>query len=547
MGDFVRQEAARSGQPAAASDWVVEEFGAVLGVPVAGDDDFFALGGTSLAAAKLAMRLAARSGKAVSIADVLRSRTPTALAASLTQASAVPETAPTDTVDGSGPVSRPQRWYGWAYRGDTLNRAVVCFSVELPDGTDVDAVRAALIAMTRRHDALRMRITVADGGLTQQVIGSDEIAAMMHRPDPEQPGLLTVTEVEAGRDALAEVATGVRVREQSRGLALDGPLFRAVFVRGEGPPDERPCWLVVTAHHLVFDGTSEVIFEREIREACRNPDNLAEPPTPYQRFAQDEEGRVDASAQRWWSTYLSGFEGRCHLLARNTDDGPPTWTTQKTMPEQLSRSLAQRSREYRVPVSILRLAGLLIIVHALYDTGDAAVCMPVDERSPAWADTIGMFVDCVAVRHRTRSGESVRDMIDRLSADLPEVMAHRRLGFDRVARGVNGGEVEGRYPISGVIMNGGAADSAGPRTDEPLSHPVGRKMIYDMQLYFVQLPDRVDLEIQYRFELLTRAEAGRVLTTYEHILSRVAASGAQPVLDLVDVARAGLAIDAAAS
>jgi hypothetical protein len=536
------------GEPDAASRWVEEEFSKVLGVPASTRDDFFALGGTSLAAAKLAMRLAARSGKEVSIVDVIQSRTPEALAAIITQASAVPEkSAATIVTDEVYPVSRSQRWYGWAYRGDAQRRAVICFSTELPDGTDVAAVRAALIAVAERHDVLRMRITATGDGLVQQVIPSDTMVALVHGHGQDDPGLLRVVEVSGQRDEVAQVVAQVQAQEQSRGMAVGhGPLFRAVFVRGEGAAGGRPGQLVLTVHHLVFDGASHGIFVREIREACRNPDDLPDPPASYNQYAlscaRDEQEWVGGPAERWWRSYLSGFEGGCHLAIRHESGANPTWVTTSTMPEHLSRSLALRSKEYRVPVSILRLAGLLIVVHALYDTRDAAVCMPVDARSPAWANTIGMFIDCVAIRHLARAGESVHDMIDGIFADMPEIMKYGELGFDRVARGVNGGDVEGKYPISGVIMNGAAGDNAGPRLDVPQSQPIGRKMIYDLQVHFTDFPDRVDMELQYRSELLTRVEAAHLLTTYRHVLSRVAASGADPVLGLVEEARHSLAL-----
>jgi hypothetical protein len=535
-------------EQAAASKWVEEEFSKVLGIPASAGDDFFALGGTSLAAAKLATRLAARSGKAVSIVDVIRSRTPEAMVACLAQASAVPASpAASGTPGGPGPVSHSQRWYSWVHRGDAQSRAIICFSTELPDGTDVSAVRAALIAVADRYDALRMRVTPTADGLVQQVMPSDAVSALLHGDGPDGQHLLRVVEAGGQRDEVARAAAQVQVQEQSRGMPLGhGPLFRAVFVRGDGPAGQQPGQLVLTVHHFVFDGTSQGIFMQKIREACRNPADLSGPSASYYQYVlsslRHEQEWEGGAADRWWRSYLSGFEGRCHLPVRHAGDAHPTWAIEGTLPARLYQALALRSKEYRVPVSFLRLAALLILVHALYDTPDAVVCMPVDGRGPAWANTIGMFIDCVALRHRARSPESVHGMIDGISSDMIRVMEYRDIGFDRVAGAANRGEVEERYPISGVIMNGAAGDTAGPQLDTLQSNPMGRKMLFDLQFYFSDFPDRVDVELQHRSELLTRAEGARLLTIYWHVLSRVAESGAEQIQELVSDARERLAL-----
>jgi glutamate racemase len=524
----------------APSTWVEEEFGRVLGVAAAPHDDFFALGGTSLSAAKLAMRLSARSGRAVSIADVLRGRTPGALATRIMQANELRAEPDATAVTGEARLARSQRWYGWTYRGDALDRAVVCFPIELPDGTDAAGVRAALITMVRRHDALRMGLTVTDDDLTPHLLTTDQVASLLSGGDG--PGLLRVMETDARGEQLAQVVAQTHMREHARGLVVgDHPLFRAVLVRGAGPDGRRPCRLVFTAHHLIFDGASATIFEREIRAACRNPDGLPGSPASYHQFAMEPDEPAGGAAERWWRGYLSGFEGRCHLARRHAGDDPPTWVTGRTVPEDSMASLVLRAKESRVPISTLRLAGLLVLVHALCDTSDAVVCMPVDERTWVFENTIGMMIDCVPLRHRARAGESLRELIDTLSTDLPQVMEHRKLGFDRIARGT-GADVEGKYPLTGVILNGGDQTDFPSRRDVPRSEPVSRPMLYDLQVYFLDSPDRVDVEIQYRSELFDPTEAERVLMAYEYVLSRLAESGADAVLDVAGEARRMLAI-----
>lgn len=530
------------------SEWAQEEFGAVLEVPASANDDFFSLGGNSLLAAKLAMRLAVRSGKPVSIADILTHRTPGALAEAIMAAEMVrgkptadkpaPEPHPGEAL----PLSESQRWYSWAYRGERIKNAAICFPVELPDGTDSATIRRALATVTDRHDAWRMRIVLSEGGGSQHLISNDEIAAMLEGTSDAGVPLLQVLEVDGDRDKIARIVADLGTQEHARGVELgNGPSWRAVLVRGVQPAGERPSYLMVVVHHLACDGSSVPIFSRELKAACRGLD-LDDRPASYRDYVLSKNPRQTTrhrrSAEGWWQDYLSEFDGSCHLPSRHQDTIMPAAATECTLPSALSQELVLKAKEYHVSASTLRLASTFILVHALYGTDDAVICMPVAGRDDlAWSNSVGMFIDCIPLRHRLRQDEPIRELIMKASADLAKALEYREYGFDRIAAGVAGGDAPGKYPLSGVVLNGGAAEVEPPEQPEPHSWDISRRLITDLNVYFTDYLHHTDVELSYRSELFTHAEGAQLIDAFLRLISKIIGDGDDSVLDLVDQAR----------
>lgn len=422
---------------------VTEEFRAALDGPVSDDDDFFAAGGTSLSAAILAMRLAARLGRDVSIAEVIRYRTPGRLAEFLSGTSAphaadrAAEDRPPAPADPGEryPLAPQQRWYVRAWHGESLTFGVVSFTILLPDGTPAGAVRRALVQLAGRHDSLRACVSSGNGEWTQRDVGPGAIEAALGG------GALQVIETAGGRDHARKTAEHAAVEEQARGIPIDSvPLFRASVVYGAGRPDERPGYLVLIVHHIIFDGMSVALVERDLLALLADPEPAPWLASAYRDYALTTARDNDpgSEALQWWRGYLHGLEAPCHLPERYRDPGVPLRAVEFTLPPPLFESLATASASYRVPGSVLRVAAALVLVHVLCDTGDALLILPVDGRPGGrWRETIGMFEDLVLVRHRTRAAEQARDLIAEVARDMLSIMEYHHYGFDRVISDAN--------------------------------------------------------------------------------------------------------------
>ncbi|MER5975222.1 amino acid adenylation domain-containing protein [Streptomyces sp. NPDC001857] len=207
----------------------------VLGRAVAPDDNFFSLGGDSIAALTLVSRARGR-GLTFTLGDVFTHKTPAALATVVDAPAATLEEA--DCVEEFGesaatPVMR------WLLDGPgPIGRFSQSMTLTLPAGADDALLVRALQTVLDRHAALRMRVTEEPDGRHAVVIGapgSVDAAEVLRRADEPLDART------AGAAAAAEL-------DPARGV-----LVRAVRWDGrDGLPDR----LLLCVHHLAVDGVS---------------------------------------------------------------------------------------------------------------------------------------------------------------------------------------------------------------------------------------------------------------------------------------------------
>jgi hypothetical protein len=514
---------------------VTAEFEKVLRSPVSGSDDFFSLGGTSLLAVRVVAGLTARTGKLCTLVDILRLRTPEAIASHLRTAPDAPGWLPAPAAGEQFELSPPQRWYAQVYSGPLERSGVMAFTARLPDGTEPAAVWRALDALRERHDSLRTSIRTVDGRRVQLV------------PPPGQPGdrsWAELADVPGGADEVARVAAERRAESAAAGIPLDGgPLLRAILVRGTQPPTARPAELAVVIHHLVFDGSSVPVFVRELLAFLAGPADHLPPATSYRAYTawrlERETAERTAAERAWWERRLAGFESDCHLPVRGERGHYVGYATTRALPEPVGEAVAAAARRHVVPVSAVRIAAYFLLCHALYGTRDMVVGMPIGVREhPELHDAIGMFANHTLLRHRLRAGGTVRELVLDVFAGLTDAIDHREHGFDG-AMALRPDRCEpGRFPITGAIVNGVEADPDEPvPSAEPSTWGLRRTGVSDVQLFFIDAPDRVDLELQHRADILEPEEGRRVLDCYVGLLARLAgAADGDAVDELVAVA-----------
>lgn len=533
---------------------VLAEFEKVLGSQVSDSDDFFSLGGSSLLAARVAAGVTARCAKSLSLVDILRLRTPRAIASHLEKAPDPPSrTLPTTTAGERYELSPTQRWYSKVYTGRLQPTGVMSFVVELPDGTAPGAVWLALDAMLKRHDSLRTSVQAMDGRLVQRVpdVGT---TTLQYRPGlGDRPGLrdrpwAVLEEVPGGRADVSRAAAEVRAECAAQGIALDGgPLFRAILLSGTEPAADRPAELVIVIHHVIFDGASVPVFTRELLALLADPTDALRSATSYRAYTSwrlDRESPARISAERsWWSDQLAGFESRSHLPVRGEPGYHVGYATSRTLPESVRTALAAAAKRHLVPVSAVRIAAYFMLCHALYGNRDMVIGMPISVRDhPALRDGIGMFVNVVLVRHRIKERESVRELVQDVLVGLTGAVDHREHSFDLVMSQLPERCEPGRFPITGAVINGAETDAPeGPPAPEPRTEGLRRCNVCDIQLFFTDAPNRVDLELQHRADMLSPADGRRVLDCYLGLLTLIARSDDGAVDTLLSYARDVLA------
>ncbi|MEV5560418.1 amino acid adenylation domain-containing protein [Nonomuraea wenchangensis] len=491
-----------------AAAWA-EAFGS--GAEPGPEDDFFASGGHSLVAMRLAALLRAGLGKEIEVRDVLAGRTVAGIAR---LAELAPPARDEPLAAAPAALSAVQRrmWFVERLAPGTPAHNIA-MAQRLSGPLDVAALRAALAAVAERHEVLRWRVPES-GGVP---------AVAVSPPGPVPLPVEDVTEAEVGE----------RLAEEAR-LAFDlaaGPLWRARLLRiaaGEHV-------LAITAHHLVFDGWSQrVLYDdlgRAYREAALTP--LRTSFGGYTAYLGDRDG--EASLE-WWRRHLEGAPAVLDLPrdhprpAVQTFEGAGAAAEAEGSVSDGVRALAARLGS--TPYAVL-LAAFGQVLRRLTGQHDLIVGAPVaDRRDPAFHPLVGCLVQVLPVRLRVEDGASFAAHVTRCQETLSGALAHLDVHLERLVDRLGPGRDLSRNPLVQVLFN--MYDFAEPRLELPgvtaVPLPPGLPgALFDLTLYAGERDGRYVLQAAYNPRLFRRERIEELLAGYLRLLGDLVAAPELPV------------------
>jgi len=274
----------------------------------------------------------------------------------------------------------------------------------------------------------------------------------------EQYPILTATVIEKeaglfqrladrGRAAIQQHVCDIADEEQL--LALVRQESKKPFDLNRGPlaridlfsRDAQTAILLITVHHLVFDGASAMILMRSFltfyQQLCEGkPVVLAELPG-YEEFVAWEEAMLASpegeSHATYWQKQLSGELPVLELLPDLPRLAQPSFegrTLVEKLPEDLSRWVHEFTRAHSLSPSVLFFALFQLVLHKYSNQDEIIVGMPVTVR-PAQrsAPDVGYFINMVPLR--TRCGEQVllKQFLRRVQGTMLDALYHSSYPF----------------------------------------------------------------------------------------------------------------------
>ncbi|MFI6325612.1 amino acid adenylation domain-containing protein [Nonomuraea sp. NPDC050556] len=444
---------------------VAEVWAEVLGLgEVWADDDFFALGGHSFAATRVAGRLRERLGASLAVRVLFEHPVLADLAAHLpTSGSHRPVT---PLAPGALSGAQARLWFLAQLEPDSA-----AYNVPLPlrlrGELDVDALLGAVRDLAERHEVLRSVIDDS-GPEPRLVVRPAADVPISVRTAADALGSAADVLVSARADVEAAVA-----EQLATPFALDRePPMRAVlFVVGE-----REHVLSLTFHHIATDAWTRGILRTELAElyAARLGLRPALDPPPAQ-YAEVAPG-PDLADLDWWGEHLRGLPP---VLDLPTDRPRPAIPDQggASVGLELTPELSERVRSvaasYRATPFIVLMAGLQALLARLSATTDIAVGVPVSGRDhPGTEGVVGCFLNTVVVRTEVDGDPTGHDLLARVRESALGALAHAGAPFDRVVDVLRPERNLSATPLFQVMLNyvtdAGAPDLPGLETSEIL-------------------------------------------------------------------------------
>ncbi|MCB1056823.1 MAG: AMP-binding protein, partial [Acidobacteria bacterium] len=415
-------------------------FGELLGHPVGIEDDFFRGGGHSL----LATRLVARVREAVQVdlplSAVFEAPTVAALGRCVEEARSAAASRPIPRRSQEGeaslseaPLSEAQRRLWFLDRLDPGNPAYnLPAAVHLAGPLDPAALDAALAALGTRHETLRSSFHERAGEPVVRIV-------------PPATGRLPVIDltVAGASEALrAELAGRLAERFARRSFDLGrGPLWRTILLRRGRAVHT----LLVALHHVVADGWSVDVFQRELStlyraEVSGEPAGLPALPIQYGDYAAWQRERLASGALDtqldFWRRRLDGAPPALDLPTDRPR--PPAKTYAGTSrPVRLGRSLIQRlearADEAGTTPFALLLAAWSVILAKASGQRELVLGTPIANRDRVEVlGLVGFFVNTLPLRLDLGGDPSFAEHAATVRAVALEAFAHPEVPFERL-------------------------------------------------------------------------------------------------------------------
>ncbi|WP_308194913.1 amino acid adenylation domain-containing protein [Micromonospora sp. R77] len=426
---------------------LAELWAEVLGVPAVGvEDDFFALGGHSLVAARLVARVRAATGRELPVRVLFEQPTVAQVARFLAGGSAsgrsrvVPVPRTGDLV-GVSPAQR-RLWFlsRLSGRSGVYNIPML---LRVAGEVDPAALRAAFGDVLGRHEALRTLLVDSDGTVVGRVV--DPGAAVLDlRVAPE------------GMDAddwlTALVGEGFD-------LAVELPLRVGLAREGD-------CWLVaVVVHHVAGDAWSMAPLARDVSVAYAARLAGVAPawsplPVRYADFVAWQETLLTEVAAEQETFWRSGLADAPAELVLPFDRPRPAVPTQRgaavgfTVDAGVHRRVTEVARAGRASVFMVVQAVFAAVLSAWGAGDDVLLGTPVAGRpDEALEDLVGFFVNTVVLRTDLSGDPSLTELVGRVRDVDLAAYDHQDLPFDQLVEILNPVRVPGRHPVFQVMIS----------------------------------------------------------------------------------------------
>ncbi|WP_315901217.1 non-ribosomal peptide synthetase [Rhodococcus sp. BP22] len=297
--------------------------------------------------------------------------------------------------------------------------------VELGVGADVERVHRAAQRLLDRHANLRVAFAVDNSGTSFQLV-LDNVEVPWLEVDSTE-----VIEAEFGAEF-----DRIKADDLSRHFDMGRPpLLRFTLVRGpSGRMD-----LIVTSHHVVFDGWSTPILMRDLLDLYVADTDVsnASPVRPYRDYLEWLVDRDDNAAVAAWSTALEGVQEPTILAPFDPSHeiSMGVGAVEFVLSTEATGRLTSLAAELGVTVNTVLQASWGVLLGRLTDSQDVVFGATVSGRPPTLAGVesmVGLFLNAIPVRVRTKAGDTLADLVRRLQGEQSDLFDYHYLGLSDI-------------------------------------------------------------------------------------------------------------------
>ncbi|MGB3468587.1 MAG: amino acid adenylation domain-containing protein, partial [Cyclobacteriaceae bacterium] len=426
-----------------------------------------------------------------------------------------------------GPLSFAQErlWFIQQYEED-LTAYNIPLVYELSADTVSEGIVRSLQQIVNRHEVLRSTIRKDDEkGSYQQA-----------HTDP-----LKVDEITLKSEEEFESVCEKEIRRPFD-LSAEYPMRAIIYTISDVDNSAVKRYLLLNTHHIVRDGWSTFIFEKELlsvyqdylQQSVNKPKPLAIQYKDYanwQRTFLTEERLSDQL--NYWMEKLSGYED----LVIPTDFERPATINYSgahhrfAIDPATSAALRDLARNHGVSLHDVMLSSINILLSQYTGQKDVVIgSLNANRQHPQTQDLIGFFVNTQVSRTALKRNEQFSSLIERVSADQTRAQDHQDLPFERLVNKLGVDRDFSKHPVFQVIFTLESASEQKLTTSELQKYlkPYKEEEMYqtarfDMTITINDDGESLEGHINYATALFKKETISRIGTYYSRLLDQLIA------------------------
>lgn len=407
----------------------------LLGIDDIGNDsDFFDLGGDSVCASQVLMRISAETGITLSLGDIFDNPTIESiskLVASL--ATSAEESVPVkmERIDRDKylPLSKGQKRLWFLSKLEPEIPAFnLALGIRIEGRLNIEILRKAINSVIDRHESLRTTFIEKDGEAKAVINDHTDMALEFFDADKIQGG------EQAAYEIIKEASVVPFNLER-------GPLTRWYLLHLTNDVHI----LIYNTHHIIFDGWSLGIVLKEIGIFYDALEQDKKPNLPLLDFQYVDyavwldkwlESDILKSQRAYWATQL---KGQLPVLQLPWDRPRPKAPNYKgslelfELPSSLSEKIRTLSKEKDATFFMIFLGAFKVLLYRYSSQKDIIVGTPVANRNHIEMEKIvGFFINMLALRSDMSGNPSFTDFLSCIKKTSIDAFANQDLPFEQL-------------------------------------------------------------------------------------------------------------------
>jgi amino acid adenylation domain-containing protein len=396
-------------------------------------------------------------------------------------------------------------------------------ALRLRGSLSIEALNQTFSEVLRRHEVLRATFEQqADGPL--QIIAPPEsvvspLTDLSHLPESDRVSQAERIAAHEGTQPF-DLARGPIVRARLLKLAADDHV------------------LLITVHHIVFDGWSQRLLLRELSEmygqiVSSGSPSMPELPLQYTDYVVWQRkflsGRRLDEQLKYWRERLAGAPAVLDLPIDHPR--PPRQTYRgarisRTISAELIRQLEQLSRKDGTTLFMALLAAFNVLLSRYSGQDDIVVGSPIAGRNRVELESlIGLFVNTLSLRTDLSGNPSFRELLARVRETTLGAFGHQEIPFEKIVEDLKPERDLSRNPIFQVMFvlqnMPQEAEVVSDLHISPFGGAEKTSAKFDLLMTASERPDGLRLMIEYSTDLFDAVTIERMHEHFQCLLNAI--------------------------